>query len=71
MKYTFTVEYKNGDDAPMVHRNMTVFGGRVTAVAFYDALAENERMVDTLEKISCGTENDAPRIARQLLKSLV
>ncbi|MXF49656.1 hypothetical protein GR294_24500 [Raoultella sp. Lac2] len=40
-KVTFVVEFEDGKEPP-VHANMEVFGGKVVAVAFRDALEESE-----------------------------
>jgi hypothetical protein len=70
MKYTYTVEYKNESDAPRVHKDMAALGGKVTAVAFYDALKENERMKEALQKIEDGHEPSAADIADAVLSNL-
>ncbi|VFZ23976.1 hypothetical protein ACS191_10995 [Klebsiella pneumoniae] len=38
---TFVVEFEDGKEPP-VHAHMEVFGGKVIAVAFRDALSEQE-----------------------------
>ncbi|HDG8091820.1 TPA: hypothetical protein PCO36_000355 [Klebsiella oxytoca] len=40
-KITFVVEFEEGKEPP-VHARMEVFGGKVVAVAFRDALEEPE-----------------------------
>lgn len=40
-KITFVVEFEDGKE-PSVHAHMEVFGGKVIAVAFRDALEEPE-----------------------------
>lgn len=40
-KMTFVVEFEDGKEPP-VHARMEVFGGKVVAVAFRDALEESE-----------------------------
>ena len=40
-KLTFVVEFEDGKEPP-VHAHMEVFGGKVVAVAFRDALEEPE-----------------------------
>lgn len=40
-KLTFVVEFEEGKEPP-VHAHMEVFGGKVVAVAFRDALSEQE-----------------------------
>lgn len=42
---TFVVEFEDGKEPP-VHANMEVFGGKVIAVAFRDALEEPEEDED-------------------------
>ncbi|WP_139339484.1 hypothetical protein [Raoultella terrigena] len=49
-KLTFVVEFKDGKEPP-VHAHMEVFGGKVVAVAFSDALEENindDSIIETL-----------------------
>lgn len=40
-KLTFVVEFEDGKEPP-VHAHMDAFGGKVVAVAFRDALSEQE-----------------------------
>ncbi|WP_047415012.1 hypothetical protein [Citrobacter braakii] len=40
-KLTFVIEFEDGKEPP-VHAHMEAFGGRVIAVAFRDALSEQE-----------------------------
>nr|HAM4953493.1 hypothetical protein [Escherichia coli] len=40
-KLTFVVEFEDGKEPP-VHAHMEAFGGKVVAVAFRDALSEQE-----------------------------
>lgn len=70
MKYTYTIEYQNEAEAPRVHKDMTALGGKVTAVAFYDALKEHEQMQEALQKIEDGHEAAAADIADAVLSSL-
>ncbi|EIV3901537.1 hypothetical protein RHR88_002737 [Klebsiella pneumoniae] len=42
-RLTFVVEFEDGKEPP-VHAHMEVFGGKVVAVAFHDALEEPEEM---------------------------
>ncbi|MCW4701704.1 BTB/POZ domain-containing protein [Enterobacter kobei] len=39
-KFTFVIEFEGGKEPP-VHAHMEAFGGRVVAVAFRDALSED------------------------------
>ena len=40
-KLTFVIEFEDGEE-PAVHAHMEAFGGKVVAVAFRDALSEQE-----------------------------
>ncbi len=40
-KLTFVIEFEDGKEPP-VHAHMEAFGGKVVAVAFRDALSEQE-----------------------------
>lgn len=44
-KLTFVIEFKDGEEPP-VHAHMEAFGGKVVAVAFRDALAEQDEIED-------------------------
>lgn len=42
---TVVIEYEKDSDIPRFHCGMTSLGGRVTQVAFYDAMAELEKLL--------------------------
>lgn len=43
-RITILLEYENQSDVPRFGANMTALGGKIIAVQFGDALAENERL---------------------------
>lgn len=53
-KLTFVIEFEDGKEPP-VHAHMQAFGGKVVAVAFRDALSEQEereQIVSTYEPLN-------------------
>lgn len=53
-KLTFVIEFEDGKE-PHAHAHMKAFGGKVVAVAFRDALSEQEereRVVSTYESLN-------------------
>ena len=52
-KLTFVIEFEDGKEPP-VHAHMEAFGGRVVAVAFRDALREDDHpKTITLSEMRC------------------
>ena len=53
-KLTFVIDFEDGKEPP-VHAHMQAFGGKVVAVAFRDALSEQEereQIVSTYEPLN-------------------
>ncbi|HHO9698171.1 TPA: hypothetical protein ACRZGO_000788 [Citrobacter braakii] len=53
-KLTFVIDFEDGKEPP-VHAHMKAFGGKVVAVAFRDALSEQEereQVVSTYEPLN-------------------
>lgn len=49
-KVTFVVDFPDGQE-PAVHAEMQVFGGKLAAVSFFDALSKADELFEVLEEI--------------------
>lgn len=50
-RMTLVVEFESEAQEPRISAATECLGGKVKAVAFYDALRENEKITDALQKL--------------------